>query len=209
MLLCDIGNTTLHFKAKSHTFKVPIVSFDLSDYKDEKVYYICVEPTLKEKLSIQSNWIDVTPWIELEGSYDTLGIDRKLAAWFIEDGVVVDAGSAITLDVMQEGVYQGGFIYPGFVAMQKAYADISSALEYSINFELSFDTMALTSQDAISYGALVPLIEHIKTLTQGKQLFITGGDAKKLAPFFDAVVKEHLLFDAMHKLISKHEGTRC
>lgn len=209
MLLCDIGNTTLHFKANSHTFKVPIASFHPKDYKDERVFYICVEPTLKEKLSKLANWIDITPWIDLVGSYETLGIDRKLAAWSIDDGVVVDAGSAITLDVMKEGVYQGGFIFPGFVAMQKAYSDISRALDYSINFELSLDTMPLTSQDAISYGALVPLIEQIKTLTQGKQLFITGGDAKKLAPFLNGIEKEELLFDAMSKLISKHEGNKC
>ncbi len=209
MLICDIGNTTLHFKEGSHTFKVAHALFDAKDYQDETVYYICVQPDLKKELSDYPNWIDISTWVVLEGSYPTLGIDRKLAAWYLEEGVVVDAGSAITVDCMKASTYQGGFIYPGFPAMQKAFADISDALDYSINFELSLDTMPLTSQDAISYGALVPLIEHIKNLAQGKRLVITGGDANKLMPFFNAELQEHFLFDAMQKLITQHEGDQC
>ena len=71
--------------------------------------------------------------------------------------------------------------------MQMAFADISSALDYSINFELSLDTMPLSSQDAISYAALIPLCKHIEELGKGKKIIVTGGDAEKLMRLIDAL----------------------
>ena len=210
MVFCDIGNTRVHIKAGStiHTFGV--ANFDPSLYAQERVYYICVEPTLTLRLEPLTNWINVAPMITLEGAYETLGVDRKLAAWYLHDGIVVDAGSAITIDCMQSGCYQGGFIALGFDKSQKAYSALSSKLDYSINFGLSLATMPKNTQDAISYGIVVPLVSHINALAQGRRVVITGGDAPKLLPWIQNA--HHLpdfLFDAMEALMQQEKGTLC
>ena len=43
-----------------------------------------------------------------------MGVDRRALCLSHENGIFVDAGSAITVDVVEEGRYQGGYIFPGF-----------------------------------------------------------------------------------------------
>lgn len=207
MLLCDVGNSSFAFykEAKVETFLID--DFDINSITQE-VYYICVNPKISERLKAHPLWHDITPMINLEGSYDTLGIDRQVAVLGLKgDGVVVDAGSAITIDVVEEGLYKGGFIFPGFRAMQRAFAEISSKLDYLLNFEVTFDKIATNSQDAISYGALVPLIQEIKRLSKDKELVITGGDAALLVKYLEnALYAPHWIFDAMLKIINASKG---
>ena len=206
MLLCDIGNTSYAFYHQGEVTKYFIDDFDINSVTDE-VYYICVNPKVTVLLEKNPLWIDIEPLIRLEGSYDTLGVDRKIAISALSDGVVVDAGSAITIDIIEKGLYQGGFIFPGFVAMQKAFAQISSKLDYLLNFEVTLDKIATNSQDAISYGAFVPIIQEIKRLSKDKQLIITGGDGAFLAQHIEgSLLQPHWLFDAMKKIINASKG---
>ena len=208
MLLCDIGNTFFTFYKQGEVTKQLVDGFDIESI-DEKVFYICVNPKVTPLLQENDLWIDLAKDIALEGSYETLGIDRKVAISAISGGVVVDAGSAITVDVIENSHYQGGFIYPGFVAMQKAFAEISSKLDYLLNFEVSLDKIAKNSQDAISYGSFMPLITEIKRLSEGKKLIVTGGDGEFLAKHLEGSLYEpHWLFDAMKTIIDA-KGYTC
>ena len=206
MLLCDVGNTSYAFYKNGQSYKELVADFDITSVKEE-VYYICVNPKVLPKLEKNPLWKDVSPMITLQGSYDSLGIDRKLAIPVLDSGVIVDAGSAITVDVIENGLYQGGFIFPGFVAMQNSFKQISSKLDYLLNFEVSLDKIAKNSQDAISYGAFKPLITEIKRLSTDKKLIITGGDGKFLAKHLEGSVYEpNWLFDAMKKIINASKG---
>lgn len=201
MLLCDIGNTSFHFFDGEKYYKKSVEEFDPKILQEE-VFYICVNPTLKDLLASLKNWRDISSFIDYSQYYSTMGIDRIIACESIENGVVIDAGSAITVDIVKEGVFRGGYIYPGTQAMQRCYQNISSALEYSFNYELDLDIMPKNSQDAISYGFLKPLQSEV--ISHQMDLYLTGGDAKKIAKIFpDAHIDEALLFQGMKKIIQR------
>lgn len=201
MLLCDIGNTSYHFLENTKEYKENTISFNPSIIK-QKVFYICVNPKIKPLLQELENWIDIATFVDKEQYYATMGIDRIIACESIDNGLIVDAGSAITVDLVKDGIFMGGFIYPGIEAMQKCYANISSALEYPFNFELDLGKMPKNSTDAITYGYLKSLQSEVNSLSD--EIYLTGGDAKKFAKIFpNAKVDERLLFKSMQKIIKK------
>ena len=207
MLLCDIGNTSYHFLDDKNTFKESVTTFHPTSIT-QKVYFISVNKIVSEKLASLENWIDLSSFINKKNYYETMGIDRVVATMAVENGVIVDAGSAITVDVVKNGVFCGGFIYAGVKAMQKTYANISPALAYSFNFECDLDIMPKNSQDAISYGYLKTL--YLEVISHNLPIILTGGDASKFKKIFnDAKIDEQLIFNSMKKIIKENEDSLC
>ena len=201
MLLCDIGNTTYHFFDEHSSYKEDAKLFDPSSVK-EKVFYICVNSVVKERLSLLENWIDLSLYVDMSRYYKTMGIDRIMACEAIKDGVVVDAGSAITVDIIKSGNFEGGFIYAGINAMSACYKNISPSLEYSFNFELDLDKMPKNSRDAISYGYLGLLYKEVASY--GMKIYLTGGNAGEFSKLFiNSQVDELLLFKGMKNIMKK------
>ena len=201
LILCDVGNTSYHFLDGDVETKELVETFD-ADTLNEDVYYISVNPNADETLSKLDNWHDLRSAIEWEKYYETMGIDRIIACEAIENGLIIDAGSAITVDIVTDGSFEGGFIYPGLDAMLESYRNISSRLDYSLNFELDLDKMPKNSQDAISYGVLRTLYSEV--MRHNKKIYLTGGNAKVLSKIFpEAVVDELLLFKGMKKMMER------
>ncbi|OHD97737.1 MAG: pantothenate kinase [Sulfurimonas sp. RIFCSPHIGHO2_12_FULL_36_9] len=201
MLLCDIGNSTYHFLDKDKEYKKDVKLFDPSTMK-EKIFYICVNPHVKEVLKQLKNWIDLSLYADMRNYYETMGVDRIMACEAIKNGVIVDAGSAVTVDIVKEGRFEGGFIYLGVRAMSEAYKNISSALEYSFNFEVDLDKMPKNSRDAISYGYLKLLQSEVKSYNM--DIYLTGGDASSFAKIFPySHVDEMLIFKGMKNIMKK------
>lgn len=205
MTLCDIGNTTANIYENGIYQKII-----LSEFKPEllagEVWYACVNHRLSEILESLQNWHDCTLLIDWSKYYPTMGIDRILVCEAIEDGVIVDAGSAITVDSMCQGVYQGGFISLGLHAAQEAYARLSPALSVSFNFEVDLTIMAKNTPDAVTLGFLGPLIQTIHSY--GRSIYVTGGDAHVFSLLLkEAIVDDTLIFKGMKKLIDK--GLQC
>jgi len=207
MLFCDIGNTSYHFLDKERDFKESVATFDPSSVK-QKVYFISVNGEVSKKLASLENWIDLSVFVDKSKYYESMGIDRIVAIMGVENALVVDAGSAITVDMVKNGVFCGGFIYPGVNAMQKTYANISPALAYSFNFECDLDIMPKNSQDAISYGYLKTL--YLELISHNLPIILTGGDASKLKKIFrDAKIDAQLIFNSMKKIIKENEDNLC
>ena len=207
MLLCDIGNTSYHFLDKERDFKENVTTFDPSSVK-QKVYFISVNAQVSAKLASLENWIDLSVFVDKSKYYESMGIDRIVATMGVKNALVVDAGSAITVDMVKNGVFCGGFIYPGVNAMQKTYANISPALAYSFNFECDLDIMPKNSQDAISYGYLKTL--YLELISHNLPIILTGGDASKLKKIFrDAKIDAQLIFNSMKKIIKENEDNLC
>lgn len=197
-LFCDIGNTNFSF---SDGKKVSTEHFDISLIK-ERVYYISVNHYWEKRLDTQENWINLRPLVNFEKYYETMGIDRIMCCEAVENAVIVDAGSAITVDLLKEGNHEGGYIYPGLAALQKCYKDISPRLEVSFNFEIDLAKMPKNTVDALSYGAIVPLVSHIRLLSDSMPVILTGGDAERLLPFIPhAKIDRELVFKGMKKII--------
>ncbi len=205
IVLADIGNTRFHLFDGVRVWHLTHKEA-LREYRKERVYYINVCQSLEKELFSIKNWHNIAPKIVLCGAYETMGVDRKALCLSRGDGLYVDAGSAITVDVVKSGCYCGGFILPGILAWLSCYASISTALQSELNPKVSFDTLPRTTKDAISYG----IIGSIKALIDKHRcdlpLYITGGDGELLSGFFeDAFYDSRLVFDGMYKVIKDQE----
>jgi len=201
MLLCDIGNTSYHFLDDKKSYKKSVLDFNPQEIT-QKVYFISVNAKIKKELASLENWVDVSTHVDMRQYYETMGIDRIFAIEATSSAIIVDAGSAITVDVVKERVFLGGFIYPGLKAMSSTYKNISPALEYEFNFDVDLNTLAKNSKDAISYGALKLL--HTEVLSYNLPVILTGGDAKYLKKIFKhATIDNKLIFKGMQELIDK------
>jgi len=203
MLLCDIGNTSFHFydEAEGRDYKKSAADFDPASVT-VPVYYINVNAALQPRLDALENWTDLRPCIDGHAYYATMGIDRVAACEAVDEGVIVDAGSAVTVDVVRGGRFEGGFISPGVSALQKCYRGISPRLDSSFNFDMQLDKMPKNTRDAISYGAVGLLAREVRAY--GLPVYLTGGDAPLLLPLFaGAKHAPLLLFSGMKKIIQK------
>ena len=199
MLLCDIGNTSYHFLNDLSSYKEDVKTFHPETIK-EKVYFISVNAELKTKLASLSNWIDLSSHVSMKNYYPTMGVDRIFAVEALQNATIVDAGSAITVDVVRDGLFMGGFIFPGVKAMKETYENISPALSYDFNFNIDLNVLPKNSQDAISYGYLKTLYSEV--VSHNLPIILTGGDALKLKNIFkNAEVDEALIFKGMKKII--------
>ena len=201
MLLCDVGNTSFHFLDGDRDYKESASTFKPQSITQE-VFYICVNSNAKDTLAKLDNWIDLSKYIDKTTYYETMGIDRIVACEALSNNIIIDAGSAITVDIVKNGVFEGGFIYPGVNAMSEAYANISPALKYEFNYNLNLDIIPKNSADAISYGYLKLLFNEVEL--HKLDVILTGGDADKLINIFpDAKIDKELIFNSMKKIIQK------
>lgn len=204
MLLCDIGNSYASFLNDNKYFSLNIKQF-LNFKSNEKIYYINVNEHLKEYLKTQTNFINLESYFSFDTIYQNLGVDRIAACYTIEDGVVVDAGSAITVDIVSNSIHLGGFILPGIANYRKIFTHISPRLQSEFNTQISLDAFPQKTMDALSYGVFKGIYLLIKDAAQNKKLYFTGGDGQFLANFFDNAIYDKLLvFRGIKKLIKEN-----
>ncbi len=202
MVLCDIGNSYLHFYYNGRVWKVQAEKLE----RDEALlplYYISVNQKKTRKL-LESfpEAINLAPYMMLDTTYKGLGADRIAACRGISDGVIVDAGSAITVDIMQNDIHLGGYILPGLATFGKLYRAISPILGSDLNLAIELNAFPQNTRDAVSYGALKSILLMIESSAKNKKLYFTGGDGKFLARFFSGAVQDDsLVFKGMLKSI--------
>ncbi len=203
MLLCDIGNSFAHFYDGKKVWREEI-SGSLEKYFKKRVYFINVNENIKSVLNNLKNWIDLEKYTYFDTNYTGMGIDRKVLCIAVEDGVAVDAGSAITVDLMDKGIHKGGFIMPGFKRIQESYSLISSRLSFSLDFDIDLNDIPSNTKSAISYGAIKPVVLAIKDFAKNRKIYLTGGDGEKILPFLNnAEYDEKLIFEGMKKILKE------
>jgi len=200
-LLADIGNTHFHlYDGKKVEHLLPQEAIE--KYHKQKLYYICVNSTISQQIAHNPLWENIAPLLSLKGFYTTMGVDRKALCLSHPNGLFVDAGSAITVDIVKEGEYQGGFILAGLKATTRSYASISPVLDVSLDKTIDLSHLPRTTKEQISYGIIAPIKALIDQHHQGRMLYFTGGDGKFLASFFEgAIYDEMLVFEGMKKAI--------
>ena len=202
MILCDIGNTSYDFLIGRKHHKV-FLDENLPTVK-ETIYFISVnEKATAKLLSLYPTAINLENHLNFQTSYVGMGVDRKVACLGIDNGVIVDAGSAITVDIMENGEHQGGFILPGLKKFHNIYAQISPKLDFDLAIKQNLDKIPQNTQDAISYSILKAIILPIKEMAQNNQLIFTGGDGEILSSFFEkSIYKKDLIFENMKRIMS-------
>jgi type III pantothenate kinase len=201
MLLADIGNTRIHIYNGEEIIHLSHKEA-IENYSHKKLKYITVKQQLKEQLDSIKNWTDISKQIKIENEYKTMGVDRKALCLSHKNGIFVSAGTATTVDVVENGIYQGGFLLLGLRAYIDAYANISPALKIELDREVNLDRLPIGTISGISYGILNSIKTVIDRNKKSKQLYITGGDGKFLSSFFkDAIFDEKLIFLGMQRKI--------
>ena len=201
MILCDIGNTSYDFLINNQHQKV-FLNETLPQIK-ETIYYISVnEKATTKLLNIYPTSINLETLFTFHTTYVGMGIDRKVACYGYEDCVIVDAGSAITVDIMENAQHQGGFILPGLRKFHEIYAQISPKLDFDFSIKQNFDKIPQNTKDAIAYAMIKAIILPIKEIAHDKELLFTGGDGELLSSFFEkSIYKKDLIFDNMKRII--------
>lgn len=201
MILCDIGNSTFHFlingKDKRYSLDEKLPRFE------DKIYFVSVNKDGSKKL-IKSNpqAKNIKNIMKFETKYEGLGIDRALACYFEKDAVIVDAGSAITVDIMEKSKHAGGFILPGFRAFMKTYPKISKKLKFDFEKKINLDKIPLQTKDAITYAIMKSIILPIKEVSKKRKIIFTGGDGELFSKYFkNSTYKKNLIFENMKRII--------
>lgn len=139
---------------------------------------------------------------------ERMGIDRWLAliAAFNstkrvtkDSGViVVDAGSALTIDVLSaKGLHLGGYIVPGVMMAQRAlFANTEQVIEYNDDINRTEQScrskmLGNNTKQCVEYGVLMQLIALVKQVAEeypNFEVFFTGGDGELLAKSFETGV---------------------
>ncbi len=199
MLLYDIGNTNIK---RYHDGKVRVVN-DMP-FPKEKFYYICVNSAYHDSLEKMQNAINVEPKIILDSKYKGLGVDRKIVCKALNNAVIIDAGSAITVDIMIEGVHKGGFITLGLQTFEKSFASISDALVFDVDEDIDLSVLPQNTKDALNFATFQSVVGAIEKVRGDMPLVFCGGDGEKLLRFFkDASYHDSLVFEGMKKVIEE------
>jgi len=196
--LVDIGNT--HAKIY-HDGTITYIKAN-EFYLDEKYYYISVNQELNQRLKNDKNAINLEKYIKIDSSYKGLGVDRKVLCSFIDDGVIVDAGSAITIDVVEDKKHQGGYIYPGISELFNSYERISKVLKVPMMQKVPLDKLPQNTKEAINFAVIKSVVLLVKDVSKDKKIYFCGGDGKMLSSYFEnSFYEEDLIFKAMKKII--------
>ena len=121
-----------------------------------------------------------------------LGVDRWLAVLaayqqFQEGLLVVDAGTAITMDLLgPNGQHLGGYIVPGLHLMSEALSKGTEDVNTASGDSMDLLVPGKNSQQAVNRGCLLVAVAGIEKLASQYpvRLVVTGGDAQ---PLIDAL----------------------
>jgi len=146
---------------------------------------------------------------------ETLGMDRYLAclgAWSLHHSpvVVIDAGSACTIDFMDKnGVFNGGVIMPGIQTLLRVFHKPAPGLP-NFDFQIPDNFPGLSSRDSLQWGLSQLFLDGVKAnLSRYRneigdfELVLTGGDSKQLAFYLgvEAEIRPDLIFMGMEAFL--------
>lgn len=143
---------------------------------------------------------------------EKLGVDRWLAILAAREKaakafVVVDSGSAITVDlVTSQGEHLGGYIAPGLRLMREALVSRTSAIKLG---QIGYPDNDFPGRNTVSaiksaeQAMIAGLVAHAREIlrnydSQDASLWITGGDGEWLAAMLkDGTYVEDLVLDGL------------
>lgn len=211
----DMGNSRIKWRLANERCGV-IKNQDFSQFDElelgglDRIRVSCVaEDTLKEKILrfLEKKYL-CQPELALSeyscagliNKYENpcaLGVDRWLAclaAWRESEekaSLIVDAGSAVTIDTVNDkSEFIGGYIVPGLEMMQKALIGNTGQIACGVSMQFcgDYDRPPTSTNDAVQRGsclAVLATVEHAvrQFLRQwpGGCVYFTGGGGAEIA----------------------------
>ncbi|MEX0608642.1 MAG: type III pantothenate kinase [Balneolaceae bacterium] len=161
---------------------------------------------------------DIPPALLDYQTSETLGIDRFLACFGAASHtkkavVVIDAGTATTIDFMtEEEVFCGGMIVPGFSSFTEILHQKAPALPL-VEATLPAVWPGKNTVDSLRWGQAGFYVSGIEQALQRFEkefgefdLFLTGGDAEKLKSLItrEGKIRPFLVFDGMERVVNEY-----
>lgn len=234
-LVIDQGNTSVKYaifiegqlkqKWQAALWNIDDILDQLTNHKIENVIYSSVAKTLstndKGRLMEKTNFLELTKELALpiHNAYATpatLGKDRIAAAvgafalYPFEACLIVDAGTCMTLDVIDDGAtYLGGNISPGVQMRLKAMHQFTARLPH-VQLEGWDKDWGNSTQTALENGGLLGAVLEIEGLINRLQqqwpnlkCLLTGGDAQALATRLNDtfIVQTDLVLLGLNKIL--------
>ncbi|WP_237855954.1 type III pantothenate kinase [Rhodohalobacter sulfatireducens] len=211
-LYLDIGNSFLKLAARNgsdwqilfdgkHDRIDEMISYLASKGDKGKIILSSVRQDISEKLRAE---LSDRNFIEYRSSHipsnrldyktpQTLGLDRFLvclAAWIESDErnvIVIDAGSACTVDLMTtKGVFRGGIIMPGLQIIKSSMRDHLPELPKAPE-SIPEEWPGKSTVECIEWGvnggfllAVQGFIERYRSMVEDPVIYITGGNAVQI-----------------------------
>lgn len=234
-LLIDVGNTRVKWAVIEDEFNEDVdvcigslkelsISIQNMDTVNTKVLLSAVNQTNDLMLLLdKSDFAEITSvksqstQAGISNSYEQperMGIDRWLAMIAShklvnnKGIVIVDAGSALTIDVLnQKGFHQGGYIVPGIAMAQSAlFSNTEQVKRYDEVVATNrssgrLNKLGNNTLQCVEYGVInqqVALIEKVMKQYPEYEIMITGGDGELLAEFLPtAIVDRNLVLKGL------------
>ncbi len=182
---------------------------ELSQLKDLFKKFIFLKSTTKLPITLRYK----TP--------TTLGCDRIAAVVGAQienemgTSMVIDAGTAVTYDVIEEGLtFVGGNISPGLRLRFRALHDYTGKLPL-IDSQGEVLDYGATTETAIRSGVVFGFISEIKSYIEkikiqapNARVFLTGGDAKFIANHIDekdVVLDKMLVLKGLNRILEYND----
>jgi len=134
-----------------------------------------------------------------------LGVDRWLALLAIKargenSAVIIDVGTACTIDVLENGQHLGGYIFPGMALARDALVANTDKIRFSEHPEPSTSLGTDTASCVLS-GIWLTLLASCKSVIDrfpNATVYLTGGSAPELVALgLDAQRVDGLVFDGL------------
>lgn len=212
--IIDSGNTNLKVSEFSPTGEIKKKYYissldDLNINESSKALFCSVNEILNNE---QPNIIDfntIKNSLDFKTDYSkTLGNDRMALVYGIsklfndDTFVAVDAGSFITIDIVNDGKHRGGFIYPGLQTFLKSYDLHGKNLPKLESIEMATKSIATNTDEAIAIAAsfyIESVKKHILSF-EIENIYLTGGDLE-LFEIGSAKKDKDLLEKALHSIL--------
>lgn len=227
-LLVDIGNTRIKWRhqpasgdikqgslEKSHA---PLFSWPndvdvvvVSSVRDDEELTRLFEQCYPNKV----NWL-TSPILDFDGFHHCysdatrLGVDRWLAMLGARkhqagDLIVVDAGTALTVDVLSaNNHHQGGYIVPGLnMARDALFNGTGKVRPFADETDDANITLGKNTRHCVNAGTLRQhhaLVSSVCSEFPEYTLLVTGGDGQALAGLLNTGYYSDLIFDGMDSL---------
>jgi len=191
-----ISGSLPELEAEVKKYSKNISSVFISSVQKEtqlKQMVMCIGQHTSAPVMVAETTLDYHGLTNAYANVEQMGVDRWLvmvACWqqFNSGFIVVDAGSAMTLDIVDKsGQHLGGHIIPGLALQKRALLSGTDRVNFDQQTKAIVFKPGISTNEAVQNGCLTVLSSYIEAMyhqyneRESLPLVLTGGDAVVLS----------------------------